>query len=337
MSEQIPDSSSPAPTTSPISQRARAAQLAQALRDELHKAVIGQDEVIDGVLTALIAGGHVLIEGVPGLGKTLLVRALARCFGGEFSRIQFTPDLMPSDVTGHAVYDMQSEQFKLRKGPVFTNLLLADEINRAPAKTQAALLEVMQERQVTLEGRALAVPQPFMVMATQNPIEQEGTYPLPEAELDRFMLMLRMDYPQADEELELVRQVNRSARADMLDVSALRQLVQARDVQALQKIASELPLDEQVLDYAVRLVRSTRSWPGLALGAGPRASIALVRGGRARALLRGGEFVTPDDIKDCARAVLRHRVRLSAELDIEGLSVDQVLHQLLDQVPAPRA
>ena len=337
MSEHIPESGNPAPASNPVSQRLRASQLAQALRDELHKAVIGQDDVIDGVLTALIAGGHVLIEGVPGLGKTLLVRALARCFGGEFSRIQFTPDLMPSDVTGHAVYDMQSEQFKLRKGPVFTNLLLADEINRAPAKTQAALLEVMQERQVTLEGRALAVPQPFMVMATQNPIEQEGTYPLPEAELDRFMLMLRMDYPQANEELELVRQVTRSARADMLDVSALRQLVQARDVLALQKIASELPLDDQVLDYAVRLARTTRSWPGLALGAGPRASIALVRGGRARALLRGGEFVTPDDIKGCALAVLRHRVRLSAELDIEGLSVDQVLQQLLDQVAAPRA
>ncbi len=337
MSEHIPESGNPAPASNPVSQRLRASQLAQALRDELHKAVIGQDDVIDGVLTALIAGGHVLIEGVPGLGKTLLVRALARCFGGEFSRIQFTPDLMPSDVTGHAVYDMQSEQFKLRKGPVFTNLLLADEINRAPAKTQAALLEVMQERQVTLEGKALAVPQPFLVMATQNPIEQEGTYPLPEAELDRFMLMLRMDYPQANEELELVRQVTRSARADMLDVSALRQLVQARDVLALQKIASELPLDDQVLDYAVRLARTTRSWPGLALGAGPRASIALVRGGRARALLRGGEFVTPDDIKGCALAVLRHRVRLSAELDIEGLSVDQVLQQLLDQVAAPRS
>ncbi len=337
MSEHIPESGNPAPASNPVSQRLRASQLAQALRDELHKAVIGQDDVIDGVLTALIAGGHVLIEGVPGLGKTLLVRALARCFGGEFSRIQFTPDLMPSDVTGHAVYDMQSEQFKLRKGPVFTNLLLADEINRAPAKTQAALLEVMQERQVTLEGKGLAVPQPFLVMATQNPIEQEGTYPLPEAELDRFMLMLRMDYPQANEELELVRQVTRSARADMLDVSALRQLVQARDVLALQKIASELPLDDQVLDYAVRLARTTRSWPGLALGAGPRASIALVRGGRARALLRGGEFVTPDDIKGCALAVLRHRVRLSAELDIEGLSVDQVLQQLLDQVAAPRA
>ncbi len=337
MSEHIPEPGNPAPASNAVSQRLRASQLAQALRDELHKAVIGQDDVIDGVLTALIAGGHVLIEGVPGLGKTLLVRALARCFGGEFSRIQFTPDLMPSDVTGHAVYDMQSEQFKLRKGPVFTNLLLADEINRAPAKTQAALLEVMQERQVTLEGKALAVPQPFLVMATQNPIEQEGTYPLPEAELDRFMLMLRMDYPQANEELELVRQVTRSARADMLDVSALRQLVQARDVLALQKIASELPLDDQVLDYAVRLARTTRSWPGLALGAGPRASIALVRGGRARALLRGGEFVTPDDIKGCALAVLRHRARLSAELDIEGLSVDQVLQQLLDQVAAPRA
>lgn len=337
MSEHTSESNSAAPSANPASQRLRASQLAQALRDELHKAVIGQDEVIDGVLTALIAGGHVLIEGVPGLGKTLLVRALARCFGGEFSRIQFTPDLMPSDVTGHAVYDMQSEQFKLRKGPVFTNLLLADEINRAPAKTQAALLEVMQERQVTLEGKALAVPQPFLVMATQNPIEQEGTYPLPEAELDRFMLMLRMDYPHADEELELVRQVTRSARADMLDVSALRQLVQARDVLALQKIASELPLDDQVLDYAVRLARTTRSWPGLALGAGPRASIALVRGGRAKALLRGGEFVTPDDIKGCALAVLRHRVRLSAELDIEGLSVDQLLQQVLDQVAAPRA
>ncbi|MGH8433325.1 MAG: AAA family ATPase [Pseudomonas sp.] len=325
-----------APTANPAAQRQRASQLAQALRQELQKAVIGQSAVIDDVLTALIAGGHVLIEGVPGLGKTLLVRALARCFGGEFSRIQFTPDLMPSDVTGHAVYDLQSEQFKLRKGPVFTNLLLADEINRAPAKTQAALLEVMQERQVTLEGRALPVPQPFMVLATQNPIEQEGTYPLPEAELDRFMLKLRMDYPLVDEELNMVRQVSRSSKADMLEVTALRTLLQAKEVQALQKIASELPLDEQVLDYAVRLARATRSWPGLAIGAGPRASIALVRGGRARALLRGGDFVIPDDIKGCALAVLRHRVRLSPELDIEGLSVDQVLQQLLDQVAAPR-
>ncbi len=337
MSEQTPEpTASTPPAAAPSSQRARASQLAQVLEQELHKALIGQNEVVEGVLTALIAGGHVLIEGVPGLGKTLLVRALARCFGGEFARIQFTPDLMPSDVTGHAVYDLQSEQFKLRKGPAFTNLLLADEINRAPAKTQAALLEVMQERQITLEGRALAVPQPFLVMATQNPIEQEGTYPLPEAELDRFMLMLRMDYPQVDEEMTLVRQVTRSAKGDMLDVTPLRSLLQARDVLALQRIAADLPIDEQVLEYAVRLVRATRSWPGLTLGAGPRASIALVRGARARALLRGGEFVTPDDIKACALPVLRHRVRLSPELDIEGLSADQVLRQLLDQIPAPR-
>ena len=325
--------SAPALSSEPLQ---RASQQAQSLRAELRKAVIGQDQVIDDVLTALIAGGHVLLEGVPGLGKTLLVRALARCFDGDFARIQFTPDLMPSDVTGHAVYDLHTEQFKLRKGPVFTHLLLADEINRAPAKTQAALLEAMQERQVTLEGEALPIDQPFMVLATQNPIEQEGTYPLPEAELDRFMLKVRMDYPQAQQELDMVREVTRSSRADMLDVQPLRTVLLAEDVLRLQQIASELALDEQVLDYAVRLARATRTWPGLVIGAGPRASIALVRGARARALLRGGEFVTPDDIKGCALAVLRHRVRIAPELDIDGLEVDQVLKQVLDQIPAPR-
>ncbi|MEZ0544706.1 AAA family ATPase, partial [Pseudomonas sp. Env-37] len=194
----------------------------------------------------------------------------------------------------------------------------------------------MQERQVTLEGEALPIGQPFMVLATQNPIEQEGTYPLPEAELDRFMLKVRMDYPDALQELDMVREVTRSSKADMLEVQPLRTVLQAEDVVRMQQIASDLPLDEQVLDYAVRLARATRSWPGLAIGAGPRASIALVRGARARALLRGGEFVTPDDIKGCALAVLRHRVRIAPELDIDGLEVDQVLQQLLDQIAAPR-
>ena len=317
-------------------QRARASRLMQAVRDELEKALIGQTAVIEGVLCTLVAAGHVLIEGVPGLGKTLLVRALAQCFSGQFTRIQFTPDLMPSDITGHAIYDLASEQFKLRKGPAFTNLLLADEINRAPAKTQAALLEVMQERSITLEGRPLAVPQPFMVLATQNPIEQEGTYPLPEAELDRFMVKLHMSYPEELHEQHMVREVTRSARADMLDSTPLRTLLQARDVQALQKIASSIAVDDNVLHYAVRLVRMTRQWPGLTSGAGPRASIDLIRYARAYALLNDHSYVTPDDVKRSALNVLRHRVHLSAELEIEGLQIEQVLQQLLDQVPVPR-
>ena len=311
-------------------------QLTSRARTAMNSVLEGKDEAVGLSLIALLAGGHVLLEDLPGLGKTLAARSFAQALGLPFARAQFTPDLLPADLTGAEVFDQRTGEFVFRPGPVFTGLLLADEINRASPKTQAALLEVMQERQITLEGRAMPVPQPFLVMATQNPIEQEGTYPLPEAELDRFMLKLRMDYPQQDEELNMVRQVTRSARADMLEVSPLRTLLQAKDVLALQKIASDLPLDDQVLDYAVRLARATRSWPGLAMGAGPRASIALVRGARARALLRGGDFVLPDDIKSCALAVLRHRVRLAPELDIEVLSVDQVLQQLLDQVPAPR-
>lgn len=315
---------------------ARASEQVQALQRALQQVLIGQDAVIEGVITALLAGGHVLLEGVPGLGKTLLVRALAACFGGQFARVQFTPDLMPSDITGHAVYDLNNHEFHLRRGPVFTNLLLADEINRAPAKTQAALLEVMQERQVTLEGQALPVPLPFMVLATQNPIEQEGTYPLPEAELDRFMLKLIIDYPREQEERLMVQQVTQSGHADMLEVSPPALLLSAEAVQNLQHLARQLPVDGQVLDYAVRLVRQTRQGGGLSMGASPRASIALIQCARARALLRGGDFVLPDDIKHCALPVLRHRVRLAPELEMDGRSVEQVLQQLIDQVDAPR-
>ncbi|WP_245391581.1 AAA family ATPase [Thioflexithrix psekupsensis] len=247
---------------------AQASQLIQRIRAEIARAVVGQNEVVDQTLVALLAAGHVLIEGVPGLGKTLLVQALAKTFEGRFTRIQFTPDLMPSDITGHALYDMKTEEFRVRRGPVFTHLLLADEINRAPAKSQAALLEVMQEQQVSIEGRAFPVPQPFMVLATQNPVEQEGTYPLPEAQLDRFLLKIRIDYPTLAEEVQLVKQVTSAKTGQQLDVSAVNGLLKPEQMQQLQKIVSVLHVEDVVYDYAVRLVSHTRKWPGISLGAG---------------------------------------------------------------------
>ena len=315
----------------------KASQVVQTVRAELKKAIIGQDHILDEVLIAFLAGGHVLLEGVPGLGKTLLVRSLAKTFAGMFSRIQFTPDLMPSDITGQSIFDMKTQSFHLHRGPVFTNLLLADEINRAPAKTQAALLEVMQEQSVSLEGKPEAVPLPFMVMATENPIEQEGTYPLPEAQLDRFMFKIMVDYPSAQDEITLVRQVTQSVRSDILESSDLQKVLSPEQVQALQKIVTKMPVDDEIVAYAVRLVGATRSWHGLSIGAGPRASIALVNGARARALIRGMTFVTPDDVKAIWKPTLRHRVRLAPELEIEGYSIDQVLEDIAQQVQAPRS
>ncbi len=320
-------------TKDPIKQ---GAAIVDKMRNEIRKALIGQDDVIDQVLIALLAGGHVLIEGVPGLGKTLLVRSIARCFGGDFSRVQFTPDLMPSDVTGHAIYDMRTQEFEVRKGAVFTNLLLADEINRAPAKTQAALLEVMQERQITIEGQSYSTGEPFMVLATQNPVEQEGTYPLPEAELDRFMLKLFIDYPDEDSEANIVRQITGVTDASGFNLDQLRTLVKPNNILALQKLVNKVAVDEVVLNYAVRIVRHTRDWNGIARGAGPRASIALVAAAKAWALIQGCDFVTPDHIKHIALPALRHRILLSAELEIEGISSDQILSDILDQIDAPR-
>ncbi|TVO70996.1 MAG: AAA family ATPase [Sedimenticola selenatireducens] len=308
----------------------------QGLEREIQRAVIGQRVVIREVVIGLLAAGHVLVEGVPGLGKTLLVRALAAAVGGRFSRVQFTPDLMPSDISGHVMFDMKRDAFRVRKGPVFCNFLLADEINRAPAKTQSALLEVMQEQQVTIEGTSYALERPFLVLATQNPIEQEGTYPLPQAQLDRFLLKVFIDYPTQDDEQALVQHVTQGAVGDLLDISAVNQLLEPQQIVQLQQYAANLRVDDQIIAYAVRIVRTARDWSGVEVGPGPRGSIALLRAARANALLSGNHFVTPDDVKAVAPAVLRHRMKLTTDLEIEGYRADDVLADILVNVEAPR-
>ncbi len=325
-------------TTSLSEQQLKQAQdVSTAMQVQIARAMVGQKETVDQVLAALFAGGHVLIEGVPGLGKTLLVQALAKTFGGSYARIQFTPDLMPADVTGHTLYDQRSGEFTTRRGPVFTQLLLADEINRAPAKTQAALLEVMQEGQVTIEGMSHVLTPPFMVLATQNPIEQEGTYALPEAQLDRFLLKVRIDYPPLDEEVAMLKRITSSQVGEKLNVEQVGSLIQPQHVLELQALAAAVTMDDAVQDYVVRIVRTTRTWNGVAAGAGPRGGIALVRAARACALMDGRGFATPDDVKRMARPALRHRVTPAPELEIEGHTSDTLINAMLEKVQAPRA
>jgi MoxR-like ATPase len=316
---------------------ARAAEALDKLRAAIGQALVGQNDVVEQVIVTLVASGHALIEGVPGLGKTLLVRALSQALSLQHARVQFTPDMMPSDITGHAVLDPQTHELRIVKGPVFTQMLLADEINRAPAKTQSALLEVMQEYQVTLEGQTLPLPQPFFVLATQNPVETEGTYPLPEAQLDRFLMKIEIGYPSVQEEVAVVVRTTTNQTGDRFPLENVKPVLNERAISTLQQIAARQRVDENVVDYAVRIVRATRNWAGLAIGSGSRGAIALVRCARVVALLAGREFVIPDDIKRIALPALRHRVALAPDAMLEGRTPDDVLRAVIDSVAAPRS
>lgn len=306
------------------------------LLEQVNGALIGQEKVVRHVVLALLSNGHVLLEGVPGLGKTLLVRALSKTFAGDFKRIQFTPDLMPSDITGHVVYDVATKTFQMNKGPIFTNILLADEINRAPAKSQAALLEVMQEKQVTTEGQSRKVPLPFMVLATQNPLEQEGTYPLPEAELDRFLIKVVIDFPSIVDEVALTKLITKGQVNDNNSIESIEKVLSPEQLLEYQQKVANVQIDDQVIDYAVRIVRATREHPSIYRGAGSRASIGLVRIAKANAFLNNRNFVLPDDVKSMAIPVLQHRIALTPDVEIEGLSAPDVLTLMLNDIEAPR-
>ena len=307
-----------------------------ALKNNFASVVIGQQQSINEVLVCIAAGGHMLIEGVPGLAKTLMARSLAQSAQAAHVRIQFTPDLMPSDIVGHVMFEQDSNKFIVREGPIFANIVIADEINRAPAKTQSALLEAMQEQQVSIEGDSRVLPDPFIVIATQNPIDQEGTYPLPQAQLDRFLCKLLIDYPAPEDELIMLRQVTHEQVADRFSLDSLKPVASIDDLKALQIATSFVSVDEAVQRYIVEIVSATRNWNGIDIGAGPRASISLLRAARGHAMLEGQSFVTPDNVKAMGAAVLRHRIQLTPDLEIEGYRADDVVSNLLNDINAPR-
>ncbi|HRK21730.1 MAG TPA: MoxR family ATPase [Fimbriimonadaceae bacterium] len=307
-----------------------------SIREEVRKAIVGQDEALDQVLVAILANGHVLLEGVPGIAKTLLVRALARSLDLNYGRIQFTPDLMPSDVIGTNVFNPKNGDFELRKGPVFVNVLLADEINRTPPKTQAALLEAMEERRVTIDGEGHLLPPPFLVFATQNPIEFEGTYPLPEAQQDRFLLKVVLTYPPSEIEVDVLRRHHAGFRPQNLEAAGIKAIVTVEQLGQMQAEVARITVEEKIFAYIYHLVESTRKSNDILVGASPRVGIAMLNCGKAMAALRGRDFVIPDDIKDLALPILRHRVLLRPEAEIEGLNSDRVLTSLIEAQVVPR-
>lgn len=306
----------------------------QKIRDEIGKVIVGQEAVIDLLITAIIADGHVLIEGVPGVAKTLTAKLLARTIDLRFSRIQFTPDLMPSDIIGTAVFNMKTSSFEFHKGPVFANILLIDEINRAPAKTQAALFEVMEERQVTADGTTYPVDLPFLVVATQNPIEHEGTYRLPEAQLDRFLFKILITYPNLEQETKIIERHNE--RKTIIDLSDINPVMSGTAIDACRATVHKIHIEPNLVSYIARIVTETRNHPALFLGASPRASVALLHTAKAFAAINGRDFVTPEDIRQMVFPVLRHRVMLTPEKEMEGASPDDVVKQIVESVEIPR-
>ena len=312
---------------------AQVRETADRFTREVHRVIVGQDETVRLAFIALVLGGHVLIEGVPGTAKTLLARTIARLLGGTFKRIQFTPDLMPSDIVGTSVYEISTSNFRIKEGPIFANVVLADEVNRAPAKAQAALLEAMEERQVTLEGDARPLPQPFLVLATQNPVEYEGTYPLPEAELDRFLFKAIVRYPVATEEREILRAHDRGQPS--AQVATLEPFPKGT-IEACSSEIEGVTVEDSVLDYVVRIVEESRKSPDLILGASPRAGVHLLRAAKTAAAIDGRDFVTPDDVKSLAIPTLRHRIVLRAEAEIEGLDADAACRRFLARLDVPR-
>ena len=322
--------------TAIVGQQTETRKLFERICAEVSKVFIGQDELVEGTLVSLFSGGHVLIESVPGLGKTLFVRTLGKILGCDFGRIQFTADLMPSDITGAPIFDMKTQEFKFRPGPVFTQLLLADEINRSPAKTHAALLEIMQEKRVTVDGVTHKLSLPFLVVATQNPIESEGTYNLPEAQLDRFMFKLRADYPSEEQEAKILMMHGGQAEAGQTIENQLEQVTTPDEIMRVSRESGDVRVEPMLVNYINKIVRLTRQWPAFYMGASPRAGIALIQGARTLAAFYGRDYAVPDDVVQIALPALRHRVMLTAEAEVEGQNVDEVLRELIRRVEVPR-